>query len=75
MNDSLTFDERYLLYMLIDGGERFDHDRIEDRVLINRGLAERFSDPLTGHAMIRVTDAGRRMHDTALPSTHRETPL
>ena len=67
VSDGLTFGERFLLYMLIDSGARYDEDRIEDRVLINRGLAERYPNPHTGHTMIRVTDAGRKLHDAAFP--------
>jgi hypothetical protein len=74
MNDGLTFAERYLLYWLIDIGVRYDEDRIEDRVLINRGLAERYANPITGHTMIRVTDAGRALHDSAFPPADRVTP-
>lgn len=67
MSDKLTFGERFLLYMLVDGGARYDYDRTEDRVLINRGLAERYTNEFTGHGMIRITDAGRQLHDVACP--------
>jgi hypothetical protein len=66
--DGLTFGERFLLYMLVDGGPRYDYDRTEDRVLINRGLAERYPNPLTGHTMVRITDAGKQLHDEAWPA-------
>lgn len=56
----LTFGERYLLYSLIDQGARHDNDTIEDRVLVNTGLAERYANPFTGHTMIRVTEQGRK---------------
>lgn len=71
MNDGLTFGERLLLYMLIDGGPRDDYDRTEDRVLINRGLAERFTGE-GGVTMIRVTAAGQQLHDVAFPPSQHQ---
>lgn len=49
----LTYEERLLL-KLIAVGPREDRDGIPERVLVNRGYAERF-DP----GMLRITDKGR----------------
>lgn len=71
MSDELTFSERHLLYLLIDAGARYDNDTADERVLINRGLAERFANPFAGHTMVRASGAGHRLHDTAFPPAHR----
>lgn len=56
MNNSLTYAEELELALLLDG-EREDRDTIAQRVLVNRGFAERCSAE-SGHTMIRITAAG-----------------
>lgn len=63
--NALTFGERFLLYMLVDIGPRYDADTTEYRVLVNNGLAERYPNPFTGRTMVRVTEAGKKLHDDA----------
>lgn len=71
MSSDLTLSERFTLYALIDVGDKYDDDTTEDRVLINRGFAERYPNPRTGHTMMRVTDAGRTRANS---STDGESP-
>ena len=59
MSNDLTYGERLLLSHL-DLQSCEDRDTIADRVLVNRGYAERFH-AYGGVGMLRITDAGRAM--------------
>ncbi|MBR2118469.1 MAG: hypothetical protein IJ935_07325 [Afipia sp.] len=62
MSEQLTYGERLLLAILARESQD-DFDTVADRVLVGRGLAERF-----GVGQIRITDAGR----AALAVSERE---
>lgn len=66
-NDDLTTEEDQMLKALV-GADGYDRDTTAERVLINRGFAERF-----GMGRMRITDAGREFLD--MPTARQRKPI